>query len=136
MSVNRNKLYSLFGLLSLAGYFWLFINEAGYIHSKVSVCPMKLITKIPCPSCGSTRSAELILQGKLKEALLINPFGYLDIIVLAIIPIWLITDLLTKNDSLYRFYLYLEKNIRCLTVATPLILLILLNWLWNIFKNL
>lgn len=36
-------------------------------------CPMRLITGLPCPGCGGTRAALLILQGRVQEAFRMNP---------------------------------------------------------------
>ena len=60
---------------------------------------MKNLTRIPCPSCGSTRSVASIFEGNFREAILLNPLGYVIFFSLLILPIWIIMDLYKKNDS-------------------------------------
>ncbi|MBD5461044.1 MAG: DUF2752 domain-containing protein [Lachnospiraceae bacterium] len=36
-------------------------------------CPMRLLTGFPCPGCGGTRAAVLLLQGRFQEAFGMNP---------------------------------------------------------------
>jgi hypothetical protein len=47
------------------------------VESGPVVCPFRLITGLPCPGCGLTRSWVFIAHGDLGAALRANPFGYL-----------------------------------------------------------
>ncbi|MGO2358233.1 DUF2752 domain-containing protein [Mesonia sp.] len=136
--MTRNKLYTLLTVLSLSGYAWLaFQLYAGQQNSGIGqVCIFKSVTNLPCPSCGSTRSILEIVQGNLLDALYINPLGFLFVAVLLILPLWIIADLLQKSDSLLKFYHHTEKWISKKPVALVLIVLVLLNWGWNIYKDL
>lgn len=40
-------------------------------------CPFRLITGLPCPGCGMTRSAVCLLMGNFTEALKLNPSIFL-----------------------------------------------------------
>lgn len=91
---------------------------------------------MPCPSCGSTRSVMAITQGKIAEALYLNPFGILIALVMLITPIWLLRDVFAKKDSLLQFYQKLEVTLKKKRVALPLIVLVIVNWAWNITKGL
>ena len=48
------------------------------------VCPIRLLTNIPCPACGTTRSIGSIAIGDFDRAWNLNPLGYL-VYLLAII---------------------------------------------------
>ena len=64
--------------------------------------------------------------------------SYLGLVLLgglAIFPFWLLHDLALKKNSFHVFYASVEKTIRQKHVAWPLIVLILLNWCWNIYKG-
>ena len=39
-------------------------------------CALRRLTGIPCPSCGMTRSLDWFAQGRLLDALLVNPIGF------------------------------------------------------------
>jgi hypothetical protein len=38
-------------------------------------CPFRSITGIPCPTCGTTRAAVALLNGRVGDALAINPLA-------------------------------------------------------------
>jgi len=134
MSFNRSKLYVFLSIACITGYLWLFFNLL--VEKKdVDVCLFKHITHLPCPSCGSTRSAFALINGDFANAVLLNPLGIVIVIFLTLVPLWLIFDLITKKKTLFDFYYYSERILRKPFVSVPLILLILLNWVWNIVKG-
>ena len=139
MGLNRNKLYSLLAVACLAGYIWLFSNYSAPIStegSTLEVCLIKHITNIPCPSCGATRSAVSLLKGSYIESLYWNPIGILLIIILAVTPVWLLYDVTTKRSTLLQFYFKTESFFRRKRIALPAIVLVMGNWIWNIYKGL
>lgn len=136
--MGRSRLYVLLSTACAAGYIWLYLifHRSILAGREPGVCLVKRVTGVPCPSCGSTRSVLSILNGDLFEALYWNPFGILITLILLITPFWLAFDVISRNDSLYRFYNRTELFVTKKWVAIPAILLILLNWIWNIFKGL
>jgi hypothetical protein len=136
--MGRNKLYVLLSTACGAGYIWLLINFNNVVvHSgELGVCLFKKMTSIPCPSCGSTRSVLSILNGDLATAIYWNPFGLIIMAILIISPFWLIYDVLLKRDTLFRVYNRTEIILKRKWIALPLILLVILNWIWNIYKGL
>lgn len=145
--MNRRGLYSLLGLACVAGYGWLYFTmtlAAGLATSytttptsasSTGVCLVKHVTSLPCPSCGSTRSVLTILQGDWWGAFLLNPLGYLITAMLVILPLWILFDVITKQSSLFNLYQKAERISRRPVYAIPLILLVLVNWIWNIVKG-
>lgn len=136
--MTKNKLYLLLIVLLAAGYAYLslaFIWQHEQNHDVVA-CPVKALTGIPCPSCGSTRSVMAIINGNFTEGLLLNPLGYIVATVMLILPIWLIFDMALGKATLLKAYRELETTLRKKWVAVPLILLVLANWIWNITKGL
>lgn len=137
MILERNRLYSILGITCLAGYIWLYYNlylQNTKIASE-SFCMIKRITNIPCPSCGSTRSVSSLLHGDFAGAIYWNPLGLVVLAIMIVLPIWLAVDLILKKDSLLQSYKSTEKILRKKTVAIPLIILVIINWIWNIYKN-
>ncbi len=49
----------------------------------VPVCPMVLMTGLPCPGCGMTRAAVLFLKGQWLDAWRMHPFIYALLILAA-----------------------------------------------------
>ena len=138
MILNRNKLYLILLIACLAGYIWLYFGFANDItkNNSVEVCAIKYVTNIPCPSCGSSRSVISLLKADFIGAFKFNPLGYLIAVIMLITPIWAVTDIMKKKQTLFDFYLKIEKYIRNPNIAIPLILLIITNWIWNIVKEL
>ncbi|MFN3968945.1 DUF2752 domain-containing protein [Flavobacterium sp.] len=135
--MNRNKLYGILLLACFLGFIYLFLNHfynnGAYIDS---LCPIKNVTGYACPSCGTTRAVMLLLQGKITDSLLINPFGIIVAVIMTIFPVWVLTDIILKRDTFFTAYKKTEGLIRKPWLAIVLILLVLLNWIWNLYKNL
>ncbi len=121
-----------------AGYIWLYFGLTTNQTEKnlVDVCLIKHVTTIPCPSCGSTRSVISLTKGDFSEALRINPLGYIIAIIMFLTPIWIAIDITTKRKTLFEFYQKMETYLKRPQYAIPLILLIIINWIWNITKGL
>ena len=97
---------------------------------------VKNITGYPCPSCGTTRAIQLLLNNNWMASLQMNPFGILVALMMFSFPIWIVFDLLFKKDSFYKYYQKSEDIIRTKWVAILLIMLVIINWIWNIKKEL
>lgn len=138
MTLNRNKLYSILFISCMAGYSWLYfdLNINKTKNKSFEVCLIKHTTNIPCPSCGSTRSIITLTKGNFVEAIRINPFGYIVAIIMFIAPIWIAIDIIMKRNTLFEFYQKIETCLKRPKYAIPLILIVIINWIWNITKGL
>ena len=138
MPISRSKLYTILIIACLAGYIWLFYSVSKFQpeNNDVEVCLFKCVTHIPCPSCGSTRSVISIIHGDFLQALYINPFGIIVAGIMLVTPIWILFDIIIRKKTLYDFYIRIETLLRKPGIAIPLILLVLINWIWNIIKEL
>jgi len=122
----------------IAGNIWLYYNITQNVaeNKSLSVCLIKHLTNIPCPSCGSTRAIVSLVKGNVIEALKINPFGFLVAAIMFIAPFWIVIDIATRSNTLFSFYLKTETHLKKPKFAIPLILLVTANWIWNISKGL
>ncbi len=138
MTLHRNRLYFILFIACIAGYIWLYLNIVTNLAEtkSVEVCLIKHATNISCPSCGSTRSVVSLTKGNFADAFNLNPMGYLIAIILLIAPIWIITDLILGGSSLFNWYQKMENGLKKPKYAIPLVLLVLINWIWNITKGL
>jgi len=138
MSLSRRKLYTIIFIACIAGFIWLYlgITTNKTEMNSVDVCLIKHVTNIPCPSCGSTRAIISLTKGKFIEAFMINPLGYVVAIIMLLAPLWIIVDLSTKNKTFIEFYNKIELKLKNPRYAIPLILLVIVNWIWNITKGL
>ena len=138
MPLNRNKLYVIILTVCAAGYAWLYFHINAHfeaVHS-VGVCLVKQFTGIPCPSCGTTRAVAYLIHGEWREALLINPFGFVVACIMFFAPLWVLIDFITGKQTLFALYREIEERLKKPIYALPLILLVIINWAWNIFKGL
>ncbi len=57
-------------------------------------CTFKALTGLPCPTCGTTRAALAMLQGRLVDAFAANPLsaaaGAVFVVGGALAPVWLL----------------------------------------------
>lgn len=135
MSTSEGRIYKLLTSLVVVGYAWLYFNVIMGLGSNYVVCPIKNATDFPCPSCGSTRSVISMFHGDLNSAFTTNPFGILIFVVMLILPIGLLFDFVFNKRVVWKYYQKIESLVSHKLVAIPLILLVLINWMWNIFKG-
>jgi hypothetical protein len=76
------------------------------------------------------------LNGRFIESLVLNPIGIVVAIIMIIFPIWILIDIIFKKETFYFWYKKAEGTIRKPWLASILIVLVLLNWIWNIYKHL
>ncbi len=138
MPLTRNRFYLFLSLSCLVGYSWLALTsrlKPDEVGTQYDVCVIHHFIHIPCPACGSTRSVLALLHGDLLGGIYWNPLGFIIFTVLIIAPFCIGYDLILRRSTLFDFFLLFERTLRRKWVAIPAILLILLNWIWNIVKD-
>lgn len=138
MALTSNKLYVFIATACCVGYAWLFFNisENFTDFNNFTVCLFKEVTHVPCPSCGTTRGVISLSKGHFLEAIYTNPFSVIIAAIMIIAPIWIVLDVVRKKRTLFQFYQKAEKLLIKPKIAIPLIVFVLLNWIWNIAKGL
>lgn len=139
MQISSNRLYVMLTFACLAGYVWLYLNLSAQVAenaNKFGGCMIKHVTNIPCPSCGSTRSVLSLYNGDYLQALYWNPFGFIIALIMVITPLWIAYDYFSNKKTLFNFYTKTESMLNQKKITIPLIVLVLLNWFWNIYKDL
>lgn len=137
--MKKNKLYVFMLIACFLGFLWLFFlnfTTKNQIKTNFTVCFLKRLTGYPCPSCGTSRAVAFFFDGNIIHSLAINPFGILVAIIMIVSPILIIFDFISKKETFYKLYLFVEKKIKTKPIAVFLTILVLFNWLWNIKKQL
>lgn len=136
MSDRRFKFFAI--LLVVSGYAWLAYNwSTNQEQEQHSLCIIKYVTGYPCPACGTTRSVILLAKGDMVNALQTNPFGLIAAGFLLLAPFWLCYDFLKKKNATWLTFRWAEKQIQSNSVIyISLIVLVAVNWIWNVFKDL
>ncbi len=130
MQFNYKMKYLGIIFILILGYFFLY-NYSSSIGGH-TVCIFKNITGIPCPACGSTRATILLLHGNIWESILMNPFGIITNFLIFGSVCWMIYDIIKGRDTFFvKMKMSWDKRIKII-----LILIIVVNWIWNIKKGL
>jgi len=130
MHINYKFKYLGIILSVISGYFFLYYyTESIEGHT---VCIFKNLTGIPCPACGSTRSTLQLLHGHFINSILINPFGILTNLLIIGSVFWMIIDIIKNKET---FFLFLKKDWDS-RVKYLILIIVLINWIWNIKKGL
>lgn len=130
---RRHKIfYSLLFLFYTFGILWLLLKD--FFEFNYSGCLIKEISGFPCPSCGNTRSVISFFKGNIKDSLILNPIGtFISIIFTIILPIS-VYDVLFSKQVTYKIYDSSLKISAYRYVKITFIVLVLINWFWNIKK--
>jgi len=99
MIPRTNK--KLFGIaaaaLTLLVPYLIMLSDA-HVERSQSVCPFKLLTGLPCPGCGITKSIISLYKGDVMNSLSYHIFGPFVILFCLVSLAVLITELITKKE--------------------------------------
>jgi len=137
MMTELRKFYYFTTSFLLVGLGWMAWNLFCFQQSKpgLQICVLKNTVGLPCPSCGTTRSILHLVHGDLSSAVLLNPLGIIAFIVMIVSPFWLLYDYYNSKRTLWTIYLQLLSFFQNKKFSTVVIVLVLLNWIWNIQKG-
>lgn len=117
--------------LIVGGVWFLFVLAGVFLHRRYNVplnfCLFRRITGLPCPTCGATTGGLHILNGKILEGWLANPFVYTTI---PVIGFHLIFQIITGYTIRYRYSVVGRKIAAVLLTAA-----IFVNWVYVIMKE-
>jgi len=120
----------VFPLLILAGAGLALARFWPHQLLQVTSCPLRELTSIPCPTCGSTAAATSLAAGDPLRALALNPLMVLSGGVLAV---WSLHAMAATLVPAWRFSLEVgprEKKAASYLAA----ILILANWVYLILR--
>jgi Protein of unknown function (DUF2752) len=86
----------------------MFTNGNDHLKSDQSLCPLKMLTGFPCPSCGITKSMVYFYQGNLLKSIQYHILGPVLIFFCLFIIILFSIELKTGKDN-FKQYFYNKK---------------------------
>ncbi len=58
-------------------------------------------------------------------------------IALIVFPVWITVDILKTKNNFFKFYQWFEKQFNQQRwVSVPAVIVVVINWIWNISKGL
>ena len=137
MMTELRKFYYCITSFLIAGLGWMAWNLFYFQQSNpgLEICLLKNTVGLPCPSCGTTCSVLHLLQGDLSTAFFLNPFGIVAFMGMVVFPFWILYDYWNGKKTLWTYYLQFINFFSNKKFSTVVIVLVLLNWIWNIQKG-
>lgn len=83
-------------------------NHNDHLKSDQSLCPLKALTGMPCPSCGITKSMVYFYEGNLLKSIEYHILGPFVIAFCFFVIVLFAVELKTKKDY-FQKYLYSRK---------------------------
>lgn len=96
------------------------------------LCPLHMLTGLPCPTCGMTRGLSCLLHGNLEAALLFNPLLMTILIGMAL---YLLYCVVVVSAGLPRLRCEPLSKITALAMRVGVVALIAGNWIYLIIRE-
>jgi hypothetical protein len=101
----------------------------GNLTSLPTLCPFRLLTGVPCPACGISRSVGALSAGDFSTSTSMHPLGILVALTISLFlirPDWVI-KLSDKFSSYFSQLNFVKK-------ATLISITLITLWLWNLLR--
>lgn len=102
------KLLGIAGALLILLVPLLLLQHADKIEYEQSLCPFKLLTGLPCPGCGITKSIIFFYKGDLLKSLYYHLFGPF-VIVFCMVTVVVLSAELATSKTYFRHLLFNKK---------------------------
>lgn len=116
-------------VIYVLGILWIAVNSM--FDWRFTVCPTKTLLGIPCPGCGTTRAAMMIIGGDLKGGIMMNPNIILIAAILVCAPFILWARLWLDKDYMKTVDHWLKKK----AILYPLLAIELAIWIYNMARG-
>ena len=97
---SKRKIYGIIGafITLMVPFFLLFFNQSNHLETDQSLCPLKMLSGFPCPSCGITKSLVYFYEGDLYKSLYYHILGPFVIAFCVATILVLSTELVTQKE--------------------------------------
>ncbi|MBL8025797.1 MAG: DUF2752 domain-containing protein [Fibrobacteres bacterium] len=113
-----------------ASFLWFFFKKQ---LDLILFCPFKIITGIPCPTCGFTRSFTLVIKGQFYDAFSLSPLFTLVILASFVAAVYSFAVVVLR---LPRIRIEFAKSSSVRIAILIIMFLFTLNWIRSIYYGL
>jgi len=106
----RYKIYGIIGALLTLIIPYIIMKTNPHIESSQSFCPFKLLTGLPCPGCGITKSIVFFYQGDIYKSLYYHILGPVVVLFSILLILLLVTEIITQRDY-FNSTIFYNKNL-------------------------
>lgn len=124
-------LVRIFAILVLMSYFILCDAPNENPKGHVTICLFHIFTGYPCPGCGTVRGLKYFFHLDFYNALMMNPLSVIIGVYMVVCLVWTAIDLLRGSDSFARHTRFKPHW----SFFVVVVILVALNWWWNIQKG-
>lgn len=89
-------------------FFLMLNNTDDHLKKDQSLCPIKMLTGFPCPSCGITKSIVSFYEGRLLVSISYHILGPITVVFSMLLIVLLSVEITTKKEY-FNHYLYHKK---------------------------
>jgi len=97
---RTRKIYGIIGafLTLLFPFFFMLSDGDNHLEKAQSLCPFKMLSGLPCPGCGITKSMVYCYEGDLYKSFSFHAFGPFLILFCMIAIVVLLLELYTQKE--------------------------------------
>lgn len=103
---SKRKIYGIIGALLtlMIPFFLILFHQDQHLETDQSLCPFKMLTGLPCPGCGITKSMVYFYEGDILKSLSYHILGPLVIGFCVLTIAVLTTELITKQEYFNKWF--------------------------------
>lgn len=98
------KIYGIIGAIMTLIVPYIIMNIDKSIETSQSLCPHKMLTGLPCPGCGITKSLIFFYQGDILKSLSYHVLGSVVVILAIVLIILMVTEIITGREYFNKIF--------------------------------
>jgi len=127
------KEFKILTLLYIIGVAWLLLNVVWPMG--LVVCPLRSVTGVPCPACGTTRGLVHLLHGEPWQAVVSNPNVLLVAPAALVFTLSLVVGWLCRKPFAQQIYAQVQQILSRKRVFAAFVAWELCVWAFLLFRH-
>jgi hypothetical protein len=127
------KEFKILTLLYIIGVAWLLLNVVWPMG--LVVCPLRSVTGVPCPACGTTRGLVHLLHGEPWQAVVSNPNVLLVAPAALVFTLSVVVGWLCRKPFAQQIYAQVQQVLSRKRVFAAFVAWELCVWAFLLFRH-